>query len=113
MIAPPGKPKTSLTPRCSRERRIAPEPVSTSGTLRALLGVGGASADITEFLASCTRMVVRDCESARSGGRLPRDRTLRGGVDELGVLCENATGIARGKWSPAFTAGCQLGLVDE
>ena len=45
--------------------------------------------------------------------KLPRDRALRGGVHELGVLRENATGIARGKRRPAFTAGGQLGLVDK
>jgi hypothetical protein len=44
---------------------------------------------------------------------LPRDRALRSGVHELGVLRENATGIARGKRLPTFPAGVQLGLVDN
>ena len=36
-----------------------------------------------------------------------------GGTHELGVLREDATGIARGKRSPALTAGSQLGIVDQ
>ncbi len=42
-----------------------------------------------------------------------RDRALRGGVHELGVLGQNATGIARGKRFPTVTAGTQLGLIDD
>jgi hypothetical protein len=40
-------------------------------------------------------------------------RALRGGAHELGVLGQNATGIARGKRGPAVTAGVQLSIVDE
>lgn len=32
---------------------------------------------------------------------------------QLGVLREHATGVARWKWCPAVTAGCQLSLIDQ
>jgi hypothetical protein len=46
-------------------------------------------------------------------GGLARDGADGGGVDELRVFGQNASGVARGKRLPARAAGTQLGLIDE
>src|SRR4051794_31719343 len=104
MIAPPGMPKTSVTPSFSSVARIAPDPVSMSGAPvpeRAGLAAGGA----VVIVVPCVRRTVNE--------ELPRDRALRSGVHELGVLRENATGIARWKRHPAGTPVLQLGRIDK
>src|SRR3954454_6410082 len=106
-IAPPGRPKTSVTPRSSRVRTTDCEPVSFSGD--ALLGVadgntllGVASVDMP-VISPYVQMVVDGAGGASAG-----DGSFSCGAHELGELRENATGIARRKRRPAVTAGGQL-----
>ena len=44
---------------------------------------------------------------------LARHSALRGALDKLGELREHATGVARWKWRPAVTAGCELSFIDQ
>src|SRR5687767_6557249 len=100
MMAPPGSPKTSVTPSFSSEARIAPEPVIRFGSRG---GAAGAASAVIES----------PCDGCLEAPKLPGDRTLGGRVHELGVLRENATGIARRQGSPAGTAALQLGRIDK
>ena len=54
-----------------------------------------------------------DGRCVREAQHSARRRAFCGGTHELRVLREDATGIARGKRSPALTAGSQLGIVDQ
>src|SRR6188768_3461748 len=109
MIAPPGRPKTSLIPRCSRDRRIAPDPVSSSGSLPlgARAFAVGTGIDSVDIEWGPLRMVRRETAG------LSRDCALRSGVHKLGILRENATGIARRKRSPVLAASFQLCRLDK
>src|SRR5438105_4059847 len=107
MIAPPGRPKTSVIPRCSSVRRTAPEPVRISGVRRAPAAAdsGVASVGMRGSLPGEVAMV--------RVSTLARDRALGGGLDELRELREDSAGVARGQRGPAFSAGLQLGVVDQ
>ena len=71
MIAPPGRPKTSVTPRFSSERRIAPDPVRISGSAALLIGDVGTA----------TVLVVRG-ERALSGAAIA---AIDSAMNDVGV----------------------------
>src|SRR5690349_900773 len=108
-MAPPGRPKTSVTPSISRDLTTASAPVSTGEGAEAVRA-GGRGTAVTESAdmmgPSCRR---RGCRKPGS----PRGRALGGGAHQTGVLGKDATGIARGKRLPARAAGVKLSLVDE
>src|SRR6478752_4123258 len=107
MMAPPGSPKTSVTPRSSSERTTASAPVITGvvAVRAGGRGMAAVSADMKGSSDSCRRDVGRQYSTGR--------RALRSGAHETGVLGKDATGIARRKRLPARAAGAQLGLIDE
>src|SRR3954465_3571263 len=105
-MAPPGSPKTSVTPRSSRVRTTDWEPVRFSGDALP----GAADGNTLLGVASVDMRVISPLhrKSGWCRRRSARDRAFGCGAHELGELRENATGIARRKRRPAFTAGGQL-----
>src|SRR4051812_18765519 len=107
-MAPPGSPKTSVTPSSSRDLTTASAPVSTGEGAEAVRA-GGRGTAVTESAVMMGAFVSDETERMSVAGS-PRGGALGSGADETGVLGKDATGIARRKGLPAFTAGAQLCL---